>query len=545
MSRRILSIWFPRMAAELWLRRGVGLPDQPFAVVAERGGAQLLDSLNAEAESVGLAIGQPLRDAGAMCPALVTRPADPLVEAGFLSVLRRWAGRFSPMVAEEPPAGLMIDLSGCAHLFGGEVGVMAAVEGDCARLGLTVAAAIADTPGAAWALARHAGRPLEALPYGDAIEQEARATRSRAGRRRMTDLARAAPVSDPAGRIAPVGQMRQALAGLPVAALRLTPAEREGLQAVGLRRIGDLAGLPRAALARRFGAGVLRRLDQALGFEPEPISPAREAPRFALRLSFPDPIGLRSDIEAALDRLLPALCDRLRQAGQGARRLRLEGVRADGTVARLAVGLAQASHDPARIRPVLAVKLDLLQAEFGFDAIRLTAEMTELLHPRQHVGHLEAGAIARPAQDGALGDLIGRLGARLGPDAVTRLHPAESHIPEKAQQVVQAAWSAAHPAPWPTSRTQRPLTLFRPEPVMAPADPIPPGRFRWRGMDHLLRRAAGPERIAPEWWLDDPDWRSGPRDYWRVETEGGARLWLFYAHGGALSGGWFAQGQFS
>ncbi len=545
MSRRILSIWFPRLAAERWLRRGVVLPGQPFAVVAERGGAQVLDSLNAEAEAAGLAIAQPLRDARAMCPALVTRPADPLAEAGFLAVLRRWAGRFSPLVAEEPPAGLMIDLTGCAHLFGGEAGVMAALEGDCADLGLTVSAAIADTPGAAWALARHAGRPLLALPHGDAIEQEARATRSRAGRRRMADLARPGPISDRAGRIAPVGQMRQALAALPVAALRLTSAEVAGLQAVGLRRIGDLAGLPRAALARRFGAGVLRRLDQALGLEPEPISPAREAPRFALRLSFPDPIGLRSDIEAALDRLLPSLCDRLRQAGQGARRLRLEGVRADGTVARLAVGLAQASHDPARIRAVLAVKLDLLQAEFGFDAIRLAADMTEPLHPRQHVGHLEAGAITRPAQDAALGDLIGRLGARLGPDAVTRLHPAESHIPEKAQQAVQAAWSEAHPAPWPASRTQRPLTLFRPEPVMAPADPAPPARFRWRGVDHALRRASGPERIAPEWWLDDPEWRSGPRDYWRVETEGGVRLWLFYAHGGAISGGWFAQGQFS
>ena len=157
----------------------------------------------------------------------------------------------------------------------------------------------------------------------------------------------------------------------------------------------------------------------------------------------------------------------------------------------------------------------------------------------------DVNSIARPAQDAALGDLIGRLGARLGPDAVTRLHPAESHIPEKAQHAVQAAWSEAHPAPWPASRTQRPLTLFRPEPVMAPADPVPPAGFRWRGVDHALRRASGPERIAPEWWLDDPEWRSGPRDYWRVETEGGVRLWLFYAHGGAISGGWFAQGQFS
>ena len=158
---------------------------------------------------------------------------------------------------------------------------------------------------------------------------------------------------------------------------------------------------------------------------------------------------------------------------------------------------------------------------------------------------ISAFAAARQIDDVALVDLIGKLGARLGVEAVTRLHPGASHIPEKAAQTLAAAWSEPHPAPWPASRAVRPLTIFRPEPVGAPEDdPTPPARFRWRRRDLATRVAVGPERILPEWWLDDPDWRSGPRDYWRVEVEGGERLWLYFAHGGEMSGGWFCQGAF-
>jgi protein ImuB len=158
----------------------------PLAVVADRNGAQVILSLSAEAVAQGLQPGQPLRDASAMCPGLVTVPADPLAEAAFLTLLRRWVGKFSPWVAEEPPDGLVVDLTGCAHLFGGEAALLEQIETDCDGLGLTLRAAIADTPGAAWALARFAGRqadPLrtESLRSGDAIQQEAHATRGAAG----------------------------------------------------------------------------------------------------------------------------------------------------------------------------------------------------------------------------------------------------------------------------------------------------------------------------------------------------------------------------
>lgn len=546
-DRRILSLWFPRLGAERILRRTRGLPVAPFATLHDIANAQLLASISAEAEARGLRRGQPLRDARAMCPELVSQTRDPAAEAAFLAVLRRWATRFSPWVAEDEPEALMIELTGAAHLFGGEAAVLDAVAEDCAGFGLTVRAGLADTPGAAWALARYAGRSGQAARSGDAIEQEARATRARAARRHWTrggalPLRIAAP--PPSGRIAPPGQTRAALARLPVAALRIGAEAAAGLNRLGLRSIEDIAGLPRAALARRFGAPVLRRLDQALGLEPEPVSPAPEATRFAVRLTFPEPIGTPEDIAAGIDRLLPALGARLTTRGQGARQVRLEILCADHSRQTISIGLARPSADPARIRPLLALKIPGIAPGIGIDALRLVADVTEALRPLQH-GH-DTGP--RADRDLAMADLIGRLGVRLGAEAVTRLAPAESHIPEKAALTLAAAWSDPV-AEWPARHLPRPLVLFRPEPVAAadgPDDgPGPPARFRWRRRDFTMLRATGPERIAPEWWLDDALWRSGPRDYWRIETTGGERLWLFFAHGGAISGGWFAQGEFA
>ncbi|MBM9593223.1 Y-family DNA polymerase [Roseitranquillus sediminis] len=542
--RRILSLWFPRLGAERVLRVHRGLGDGPLAVVAERGNVPVLVSLTQAAEAEGLRPGQPVRDAQAMCPGLVTRPADPEAEADFLFALRRWAGKFSPWIAEEPQDGLIVDLTGCAHLFGGEAPLLAQVEEDCAGLGLTVRSGIADTVGAAWALARFAGRRPQAARTGDAIDSESPATRSRAARRRPWE--RGAAGFSGHGAIAPPGQTRAAIGPLPVAALRLADETVTELARLGLRRIDELSGQPRAALARRFGTGLVRRLDQALGVEPEPVSPARPPAHFAVRLTLPEPIGLEDDLRAAIDRLLPQLCRRLAEKGRGARRVRLHCVRADRGVERVEVGLARPSADPERLRPLLAMKLADIDAGFGIDAIRLEAHVTEPVHPVQHKGgHAVSGEMAQSRGAGpAMDDLVGRLGARIGLEAITRLHPADSHIPEKTATVLAAAWS--EPAErWPEPPVPRPLTLWRPEPVTAPDCPDVPGAFRWRGRLHATGATTGPERIAPEWWLDEPDWRSGVRDYWRVTTAEGDRLWLFYAHGAGLSPGWFCHGRFA
>ncbi|TDK46825.1 Y-family DNA polymerase [Antarcticimicrobium luteum] len=548
-KRRILSLWFPRLAAERALRVARGALEGPLAVVEERGNAQQIAALDAVAEAAGLWVGQPLRDAHALCAGLATRPRDPAGEAAVLAALRRWAGKFSPWVAGEAPDGLILDLTGCTHLFGGEPALLEQVEADCAAMGLSLRAGLADTPGAAWALARFAGQVAGSGRSGDAIDQEARATRARAGKRRHWTRGGAAPAVAAVGggtRIAPPGKTYGALSPLPVAALRLEPEVVAQLNRLGLRRIGDLLGQPRAGLARRFGKGLVHRLDQAMGSAPEPVSPARPERRFAVRLTLPEPIGLKDDLLAGIDRMLPRLCAGLEAAGQGARQLRLEAHRTDRATEVVIVGLARPGHDPDRIRPLLELKLDGIDAGFGIDMLRLEAVQVEPIHARTATGHMQAGQAVRDRLVGgaALDDLLGRLGARVGMEAITRRHPAASHIPEKTAQVLAAAWSEPA-AGWPAPPTPRPLLLWPPEPVIAPDAPELPAAFRWRGRDRTPAAATGPERIAPEWWLDEPAWRSGVRDYWAVTTRDGDRLWLFYAHGAALSPGWFCQGQFA
>ncbi len=548
MRRRILSLWFPRLAAECALRGHRGRVMTPFAIVTEQSNALTLASLSAEASQQGLAVGQSLSDARAFCPDLSTEPANPTQEAAFLAALSRWAEKFSPWVAVEPPASLLLDITGCSHLFGGEDGLAVTIRSEAEALALTTHIGIADTLGGAWALARYAGRASTAHRSGDAIAQEARATRSRAFKRRNWERGGAAPVRPlhaMAASVAPTGQTMAALAPLPVAALRLGTATCTKLARLGIRSIVDLADLPRGSLARRFGADTVRRMDQALGAEPEPISPGGPPQHFATRLSLPDPIGLTEDIEAGIARLLPPLCTKLHGAGRGARRLRLTLFRTDRSLQVVEVGLARPSHNPDRIQPLLTLQLPTIEAGFGIDMMRLQALITEPLTPTQHKGHLDAVAAAKLLRDGdtSMADLLGRMGARMGLEALTHIAPANSHIPEKTQTVQAAAFSTPTQG-WPEPASPRPPVMFAPEHIHPQTAGRPPDLFRWRRRDFTTRHAAGPERIAPEWWLDDPNWRSGTRDYWRVTTDSGEQLWLFQALGATTSGGWFIQGDF-
>ena len=210
------------------------------------------------------------------------------------------------------------------------------------------------------------------------------------------------------------------------------------------------------------------------------------------------------------------------------------------------IGMARPSANPDRIKPLLIMKLPDIDAGFGIDCVRIEAHVTEPVHAQQHRGHMDAAKDVnkRLSSNTSLDDLIGRVGARIGLEAITRMHPADSNIPEKTSTKLAAAWS--EPAKeWPDPPTPRPLLMWRPEPVQAVDIAGVPGEFRWRGRRHETVAANGPERISPEWWLDDPEWRSGVRDYYQITTAYGERLWLYYAHGGTMSSGWFCQGSFA
>ncbi len=514
MSRRILAAALPHLAAEARLRREgqAGFPG-PFAVAGQGGGALRLVSVNPAAAAAGLAPGQGLADARAICPGLVTRPAEPERLATFRRSLARWAGRFSPLAAMEEDT-LILDATGVAHLFGGEAALAVAVAADLAQQGLTARTAIADTRGGAWALAHYGGQGSAGLPL-----------------------------------IAPHGHARAAIGALPVAALRLEPEAAAGLAALGLGTIEDAARIPRGALARRFGLAAVKRLDQALGAEPEPVAPDRPAPVFAVRLTLPEPIGHVDDVTAGLGRLLDRLCRMLEHEQMGARALRLTARRVDSADVHAEIALARPGRDPARLRALFARKVAGLEAGYGIDALRLEATLVEPLRPSQP---RHASGPDRDA--GKLADLLSALGNRIGFENLIRFLPAESHIPERAFTLAAAGWSG--PETFPAGGPARPLLLFPPErmevPPGLPAEGtrpgLPPPHLRWRGRRFALTGLSGPERIAPEWWWDDPAWRSGARDYWRVETAEGPRLWLFRtpeAPRGVSGSGWWVHGEFA
>ena len=492
-------MWFPRLASDARLRRRPC--DAPFALSLRAGNTDHLHCLNGPALAAGLTRGMALADARALCPGLVTEPANLASEAAVLQALVHMARRWSPLVARDGADGLMTDISGVAHLFGGEDGLLADLRAHIARAGFACAVGVADTRGAAYALARFGGGRFAGGQFGGAM---------------------AAP-----------GQTLAAIGRLPPAALRLDHDTVTGLERLGLRSIRDLAQVPRAPLARRFGPGLMLRLDQALGVQPEPVSPEAEAPHYGVRLTLPDPIGLQSDVMAGLSRLLDRLCASLASNHHGARRLALELRRVDGATALAEIGLARPMRDAGRMAALFARAVDDIDAGFGIDQLRLTAPVVEPMAPEQMDQNRAVGA-------DKLHDLITRLGNRVGFDNVQRYAPAQSHIPEKSFLVLSAAYSDGDEGEV-VAHTARPLVIFPPEPITA-TGPAPPARFSWRRMAFTTARSTGPERIAPEWWLDDPAWRSGLRDYWKLETLQGRRLWLFHT---PQAPGWYVQGEFA
>jgi len=486
--KRVVSVWLPRLASDRALR--VRAVDAAFALTLREGNTDRLYCLNAAAESVGLQRGMRFADARAFCPDLISQPARPELDARFLAALRQWAQRYCPWVAVDGSDGLVMDITGAAHLWGGEGALLDDLRARATRAGLSVRLGLADTRGAAWALAHY-----------------------REG-------------------TAALGASQSALGALPVAALRLNKDVTIALQRLGLRTVGALATAARAPLARRFGREVLLRLDQALGDVPDPIAAPPDAPHYGLRLTLPDPIGLVSDVTAATERLLTRLCAKLHAQSMGARRLSLVLRRVDRGCLEVDLRLAAAMNDPARILPLFDRGITGLDAGFGIDQIRLVASVVEPLAPLQ-ISHTV------PARTGQLEDLITRLGTRIGLDNIQRFLPADSHIPERSFLVAPAAYSTAQ-GHWHSPRP-RPLRLFAPEPINSTGS-TPPRHFRWRRMALTAARITGPERIAPEWWLEDENWGRGLRDYWRVETHQGRRLWLFYT---PQNPGWFVQGEFA
>lgn len=452
---------------------------------------------------MGLAPGMSVADARAMRPMLRLVEADPVADAALLAAIADWCRRFTPLAAIDAPDGIVMDVTGAAHLFGGETAMLREVERRLAAQGFAARAALASGPAMARALARFS--QLRHVP----------AETSREGLERIA-------------------------AALPIAALGLDAAANNALARAGLRNLGDLLSRPRAPFAARVGAEAMARLDAVACRTRDPISPRFEAPDYMAERRFPDGLTRSEDIERTLLALARDLCVLLERHGVGARKIEAVFYRVDGVVQHILAGTSRPLRDPELLTLLLRERLSALSAEqgldtgYGFDVLRLGAlEVEPCDAPQTDLG-LDPQARSSAAPD--LADLVDRLGARLGLRRVLRLYPQATHIPEFAV----AAISASSPPPLreeaivPPCRQlaggapTRPLRLFeRPEPIDAVAltPDGPPLRFRWRRALHEVAAFEGPERIAPQWWSGPDD--ALTRDYFCAEDRDGRRFWLF------------------
>ena len=487
-------------------------------VVARHNNALHISALDEAAARLGLAVGVPLANARAICPDITVEDADDRADRTMLIGIADWCDRFTPLVGLAPPQGLLLDISGCAHLFGGEDALLTEVCASLTRQGLTVQAAIAGTAACAQTLSR--------VTHGHVVRP---------------------------------GEEALAIRLLPIAALGADAVTTQGLRRAGLKTIGDVASRATHEIAARFGASFTRLLDQALGQSDAPISPRKPVPDYVVEKRFAEPVATSDVIARTLQSLAQVLVGAMERHGKGARQLSASFFRTDGVTRTIAVDAGHPVTHVETVQRLFAEKLDALSDPldpgFGFDLIRLSATQTVAVTPTQR----GFDTTAHEAEDVAR--LADRLAARLGARRVVRYLPVDTHIPERADLAVPMLHRpslAADPA-WPSRIADepplRPLRLFaqpeRIEVLFAEVPDKPPKHFNWRRTQHTIIRAEGPERIAMEWWRSAG--RMPTRDYFRVEDQFGLRFWLYRdgLYGEIIKDGkpelpcWFLHGVFA
>jgi protein ImuB len=440
----------------------------------------------------GLKLGMTIADAQTLVPDLTVAEADPAGDHAALAELAAWAvRRYSPIACPDPPDGILIDSTGCDHLFGGEPAMLADMHACLSRGGIAVRAAVADTPGAAYAVARVLADPIKIVAQGG---------------------------------------IEQALRPLPAAALRLPPAIVAGLFDLGLRDIGQILDAPRSALAVRFGPVVGQKLDWALGATPELIAPYLPENLPQRRLVFAEPLANPVSLERAARDLTQQIAADLERRAIGARCLDLLFERVDNSIQAIRVGLAQPSRNPHHLLPLLRGRLETIDPGFGIDAASLIASHVEPLPAQQLATILNGGT---PGDD--ISELVDRLTCLPSVRQVLRFAPVESDLPQRSVQRLQALAPPARQT-WPA--WPRPTRLIDPPELITAIPPDAPGMFVWRGHTHRICKCDGPERIHGEWW-QAPREVAATRDYYRVEDETGARFWIVHS-----GGTWHVQGLF-
>ncbi|HVW96214.1 MAG TPA: DNA polymerase Y family protein [Mucilaginibacter sp.] len=499
MQKRYMSIWFRHLVTDWLMLRQPELKDLPIVLVAPEHNRMMVKATNVAAEAQGVSVGMAAADAKAITSNLQVIDYPLGKENQLLRRLGLWCIRYTPIVAIDLPDGLILDISGCPHLWGSEKGYLKTIVLKLRDMGYDTRAAIADTVGAAWAIARY-------------------------------------------GKVTPIiesGGQAEGIANLIPAALRLEPEILDKLYKLGFRSVKSFMAMPRTVLRRRFGEGFLLRLAQALGKADEHLKPIIPPVPYAERLLCLEPVRTDTAIEIAIQKLSASLCSRLQAEGKGIRKAVLKCFRVDGKMVQAAITTTRGSRSVSHLCKLFGLQIDKIEPALGIELFLLEAQKVEDIDTIQE--KLWAG---HPGlQDTALAELLDRIAGKIGPERIKRYLPAEHYWPERSMRPAVSLKDVSATA-WRSNRPRPIRLLAKPEPieVMALLPDYPPKVFIHKGKRHVVGKADGPERIEREWWLD----RGEHRDYYMVEDEDGGRYWLFRSgHYDGHGGDWYLHGYFA
>ncbi len=497
---RFVTIWFCQLKTDWFTIRQPALRNNAFVLSAPNHGRMVITAVNEIAQNMGIETCMTVADAKAVIPSLKVLDDPPGLSEKLLKAIAEWCIRYTNIVAIDLPDGIIMDVTGCAHLWGGEMNYIKDINLRLKNRGYQVRATMADTIGMAWAIAHFGG---------------------------------VAPIVER-------GKLTDALLSLPPSSLRLDTDSIERLHKLGLHKVRDFMNIPRSALRRRFGKNFILKLDQALGNEEEPITPVLPVDPWRERLPCLEPIVTATGIEIALKRLLEIICRKLQEVGLGIRKLVFTGFRIDGKIEKIEVGTHRATHNEIHLFKLFEDKISMIEPDLGIELFIIEAPQTEkCLASQQKIWDKTAGL-----ENPWVSELMDQLTNRFGTSIIHRYLPAEHYLPEKSfKEAVSLFESSA--TSWKIERS-RPIHLLNPPhsiEVTAPIPDYPPMHFRWQGKLHKIEKADGPERIEQEWWIKD-----GPlRDYYAVEDEEGRRYWLFRSghYSEDKSPKWFLHGFFA
>lgn len=495
MEKRFVSVWFKYLLADWMVRKMPDLKTCPFVFFTMDHGKQVIVSMNKPASDAGISIGMTIPDARTLVADLEPFEFKEEILDKLLHALAEWAGRYSPSVSIDKPDGLIIDASACAHLWGGEKPYVNDVVRRLDKMGFQVRAAMAESVGLAWAVARF-GKDKPIIP---------------------------------------TGQAEVAIRSLPAEALRLDDETVSKLKKLGIRRVGDLLQIPKASLNRRFGEIISKRLYQALGMLPEPIKPVGYRKPYTERLNLFEPVASVENIERALSSLISKLCERLKSEGLGATSLEFSCHRIDGVIERVAIGTSAPSRNAPVLLKLFSNKIERIEPALGIELFILTAMKVEPYDLKQ--GEIIEGDSNYESVMGLIDKILNQFDGK----GVFTYSPRSSHWPENS---VRIEGPVSEVSVWDENKVRPISVLKRPEriEVTAPVPDYPPMLFRHRGALYRVRKADGPERIEREWWLE----KGEPRDYYQLEDEKGRRFWVFrsghYQEGKPAD--WFLHGFF-